>query len=227
MHRSPAIHGSPVAPAVANEYLLALHAGDATQSRRALQSALDAGATPDRLILEVVTPALRAIGDAWARGDLTVAHEHLATAIVLEDLVHLGPNLRDRGRRDRDEEPVAIVAATEDELHAVGARIVADFLEAAGWRVLYVGASTPREALVRLVMERRPQVVALSTTLSDHLPKAKATIEALRAIPDPPLIMAGGAAYHGVGHLALEFGADVYAAEADEAIARLQALAAG
>lgn len=224
MQGSSSLPGTDTPQDVRGEYLLALHAGDATRSRRALQSALDAGMAPAALILEVVTPAMRAIGDAWERGDLTVAHEHLATAIVLEDLIHLRPNLSERGRREPDDQPVAIVAATEAELHAVGARILADFLEAAGWRVLYVGAATPRGALARLVAERRPDVVALSTTMRDHLPNAQATIEALRAIPDPPVIMAGGAAYAGAGELALQFGADIYAAEADEAIEQLQAL---
>ena len=60
----------------------------------------------------------------------------------------------------------ALVACAEGELHALGGRMVADFLDADGWDVLFVGALSPVERAGQYAAERGVDVVALSASLS-------------------------------------------------------------
>ena len=85
------------------------------------------------------------------------------------------------------------------ELHALGAQMVADFLEGEGWEVLALGASTPAPDLAALVDYERPDLVALSTAVADNLGAAVTAVQMLRGLDDPPFIAAGGRAWAAPG----------------------------
>ena len=76
---------------------------------------------------------------------MNIAEEHYATAIAHSILDGLSRQLH-RGARDGR---LAIVTGTPGEQHMLGARMVADFLEADGWEVLLLGAGAPTEDLDR------------------------------------------------------------------------------
>ena len=81
---------------------------------------------------EVLQPAMREVGHRWAMGQLNVAEEHYATAIAQSILDGLSRQLHRAPRDGR----LAVVSGTPGEQHVLGARMVADFLEADGWEVL-------------------------------------------------------------------------------------------
>jgi MerR family transcriptional regulator, light-induced transcriptional regulator len=102
----------------------------------------------------------------------------------------------------------------------MGGQMLSGLLEASGWEVLYLGATLPVDALVGLADGEVPDVVALSTTMSAHLPQVRATVPALEELPEPPLVALGGQAYRGERQ-ARELGADVWAPTAAAASALL------
>jgi MerR family transcriptional regulator, light-induced transcriptional regulator len=118
----------------------------------------------------------------------------------------LTPGESGRGRR-------AIVACSPGELHAVGGQMVADFLEADGWRVLLLGADTPADELADLARGEEVDLVALSTALPVHLLAAGTACAALRRLDDPPFIVAGGQAFGGDAARARAVGADAFAGD--------------
>ena len=188
------------------------------EARAAAFGLLDRGVLPRALYLEVLGPALQEVGSRWQRGLISVAQEHLATAIVSSVMATVAPRLVELpaiGRR-------AVLACTDGELHDVGLRMVGDFLEADGWEVLFLGALTPPDALQSLVAESRPDVVGLSTALTTHLASAAASIAAIRQLEAPPLVMVGGRAYGDDPSVALGIGADVLLADAGAASALLR-----
>ena len=194
------------------------------EARRAAFGLLEDGLQPRALYLDVLGPALGEVGSRWQRGLITVAQEHLATAIVTSVMATVAPRLTvasqltdspATGRR-------AVLACTESELHDVGLRMVGDFLEADGWEVLFLGALTPSDALQRLVAETAPDVVGLSTALTTHLASASDAIAAIRQLETPPFVMVGGQAYGNDAGVALGIGADVLLADAGAASALLR-----
>ena len=56
---------------------------------------------------------------------------------------------------DDDHALAAWLATVAGDLHVVGLRMVADFLEHDGWDALLLGASAPTETLVRLTLARK------------------------------------------------------------------------
>jgi MerR family transcriptional regulator, light-induced transcriptional regulator len=155
---------------------------------------------------EILVPALHEVGRRWACSELTVAEEHLATGICEIVLPDLARELPREARTWR----TAIVACSPGELHAIGARIVADYLEAGGWEVLHLGAITPADAVAELVVARNAAMVALSAATEERLPELAAACARLKALPFPPLIAVGGQAIGGE-EAARRLGADLYA----------------
>jgi methanogenic corrinoid protein MtbC1 len=209
---------------VRRRYLEHLLAPDARAAWDEITAALDDGARAAQVYLEVLTPAMVEIGQLWETARIGVAQEHLATQITQTVLARLAPSLEDAatafvGRRRR----TAIVAGTPGELHGIGARMVADFLEASGWDVLLLGPDTPVGEIVALTARRTPDVVALSTSLSFNLLAAGGVFARLRELDAPPLLIAGGRAYEGQADRALLAGADMFAAD-PEALLRELAL---
>lgn len=137
----------------------------------------------------IVTPALQEVGARWERNLITVADEHLATAIVQSAIASLYPALPWPPRTT-----TAVITCVEGERHELGARMAADLLELDGWRVFFTGGDTPTSALLTLCERAQPVFVGLSVSLTMHLPAARTTIGELRALMPSVKILVGGRA---------------------------------
>jgi MerR family transcriptional regulator, light-induced transcriptional regulator len=201
------------------QYVAALVDADLAAARALVEDAAAVGTPVRDLYLDVLQPALYEIGRRWEEAEISVAQEHLATATTETLMARLSERLGAPGAARR--EGTAIVACVDGELHAVGGRMVADFLAADGWRVLFVGALTPPEELAALARRDGALVVALSAALSARLDRVREAVAALRALEPAPFVLAGGQAFEGDGARAIATGADAYAAGPLEAVALL------
>jgi methanogenic corrinoid protein MtbC1 len=206
--------GSPPAAGVLDAYLRALLDADVVAAARVVEDAVQAGVAVPELYLRVLQPALYEIGARWSRAEISVAQEHLATATTQSLMTRLAEQLPEgpvphRGR--------ALVACAADEMHVLGPRMVADFLEADGWEVLFVGALTPPEDLAGLAAARGVELVALSAALPERIPQVARACTALRTLEPAPFVVVGGQAFAGSRERALATGADAYAHDAAEA----------
>jgi methanogenic corrinoid protein MtbC1 len=156
------------------------------------------------------------VGELWQHNELTVADEHAATAIV--DLA-LAAACLDAKRRTRAPEGTVVVGCAEEEWHVMPARMFAEQLRAAGWDVVFLGASTPAEHLQRFVAAEPPAAVAVSCTVPIHLHGARRAISASHAAGVP--VLAGGAAFGTAHNRAAAIGADAWASTLDGAVAAL------
>jgi methanogenic corrinoid protein MtbC1 len=208
--------------AVLGEYLAALRAGNRRAAFEVVDRAAATGLQLGDVYMDVFQPALREIGRLWQENEISVADEHLATAITQAAMVRLF----ERSFEWSDEARPSILAACGDtERHEVGLRMLCDMLEARGWTADYLGASVPVESLVQMVTARRPTVVALSVALAPHVPRLRTMITALRtALGDAtPLIIAGGRPLLEDPSLAAHVGADLTAPNAADAVRLLEA----
>jgi methanogenic corrinoid protein MtbC1 len=156
------------------------------------------------------------VGYLWQHNELTVADEHAATAIT--DLALAAACLEtQRGRRAP--QGSVVVTCAEEEWHVMPARMFAEQLTAAGWDVVFLGASTPAEHLQRFVAAEPPAAVAVSCTVPLHLHGARRAISASHAAGVP--VLAGGAAFGTGPDRAAAIGADAWASTLDRAVATL------
>ena len=196
-------------------YLTAVRSGDRRAAFDIIEQTRAAGLDLRTMYLQVFQPTLREIGRLWQENLLTVAEEHLATAITQSAM------LRVFGTLDLPElaGPLLIAACAETERHEIGLRMLCDFMDVEGWETVFLGASVPAEDLVRMVVDRQPDVVALSASIPPHLPQLRTTITAIReaAGEKQPLILVGGRPLLDQPQLAETLGADLTARDAAEA----------
>lgn len=196
-------------------YLEAVRAGERRQAMDVVDAARQSGLGMRELYLGVFQPALRRVGELWQENLISVAEEHLATAITQTAMLRVFGDLP----LPEDDGPLLVAACAETERHEIGLRMLCDFMDTEGWRTVFLGATVPRESLVELVARRRPEVVALSAALPPHLPQLRETITAVRAAAgdSPPFILVGGRPFLERPDLAQVLGADGTASDAAEA----------
>jgi len=176
--------------ALAEHYLAAQLKGDRAAALRVIfEQGLGAGVSISDVHLHVLQPAQREIGRLWQESRIGVAQEHVATSIselVISQLYTHLPREAPNGK-------LAVVACVEGELHEIGGRVGADFLEMAGFGVRFLGANVPTESLVAMVRTERADVLGLSLAMSFHVPSLERTIEAVRGAMGKtfPIIVGG------------------------------------
>ena len=169
----------------------------------------------EQVLTEVVTPALRWSGDAWHRGELSIAGEHALTAKVR---AHLGRLLAD-GRGGVH--GVAVLACAPGERHDVGLLMLGVMLRADGWRVEILGADTPVADAVDFAERVDATMLCLSATHNESVDHLRAALPALTSQLGATLVLGGTA----VGpETARELSATYADPRLDRAVARLRKL---
>lgn len=188
----PSASNSPV-QAVLDKYLAAALDGDRSEALRIIrEEGISAGLSISQIYLGVIQAAQYRVGKMWEAGEVTVSQEHLATGIsqlAIAQLYSMMPSSHTAGYR-------VLIACVPGETHDMGPRIVADFFEMAGFEVRYLGADVPVQAIVQEAKNSRPDIVALSATMTYNLPAFRDTVTRLRAeLGDGVRIAAGGQAF--------------------------------
>jgi MerR family transcriptional regulator, light-induced transcriptional regulator len=202
------------------EYLAALLEADRRRAFATVDRALRAGLELTDLYLEVFQRSLREIGRLWQENEITVADEHVATAITQGAMARA---FEDAFDWDGGERPTLVAACADTERHEVGLRMICDLLEVRGWDTTYLGATVPVDSLVVMVGRKAPDAVALSASIAPHIPRLRLMIEQIRSlVASPPLILVGGRPFLGDPSLATRIGADLTAPDAASAVELLQ-----
>ena len=165
-------------------------------TRRYDEQAVDAALTTafahypaDRVLLDVITPALVEVGELWAQGEIPVAGEHFYSNIVrrrLQGLLAAQPAITPR--------MTAALACLPGEQHELGLLMLALFLRWAGARVLYFGADLPIEDFIRLAKTRQVDVICLSAGGSAEWRTLHDLVSRLPEDESVPRVYLGGAA---------------------------------
>jgi methanogenic corrinoid protein MtbC1 len=203
-------------------YLAAQLAGNRREALRlVLEEGLQRGATVQDIQLAVIQEAQREIGRLWQQNIISIAQEHMATAISAMALSHL----YDHAPRAPSNDRKVVVACVEGELHDFPARLVADALDLAGFEVRYLGANVPTDSLLSFLEQERPDLLALSVTMTFNVPSLRTATARVRAETKGRLPIAiGGGACQWVTGIAEELGADATGYDASELVAAARRL---
>jgi methanogenic corrinoid protein MtbC1 len=168
------------------------------------------------LYAEVLQSAMYRIGRMWEENHITVAQEHMATAITQFVIAHLytliEPPERSRGK--------GVVTGVQGEFHQVGANMVADMLEADGWDVRFLGTDTPMSGVLEAMEEHEADILGISATMLFHISSVARLIDAVRAKRGSRIrILVGGGAFRAAPLLYKELGADGCARDVRSAVA--------
>lgn len=207
------------------EFESALLAGRHGEAADVVNRCMDRGHGLVDVEMHVIQPALYRVGEKWQANQVSVAQEHLATAMA-KSVMAMGllrssppPLLRRR----------VLLACVDGNNHTIGLRMVADAFQLAGWQVQFLGASVPTVALIAHTAEWRPHLLGLSVSFAHQLPSVKAIVAGLieRLGDSRPSIMIGGLAINRFQPLAEAVGADLWSTNASRAVVDAGSLAAG
>jgi methanogenic corrinoid protein MtbC1 len=215
--QAPLVPDPPAEPepdAIAFE--TALLAGDQRTALEIIYRCIDNGRHLVDIQLYVIRTAMYRIGEKWQANQISVAQEHMATAIV-ESVMTMAllrqspppPN----GKR-------VLLACVAGNHHTIGLRMVADSFQLSGWDVRYLGANVPTAALLDQIAAWSPHLLGLGLSFGQHLQTVKDVIaqSSARFGANRPAVIIGGLAVNHFDRLDEIVGADGCSADARVAI---------
>jgi MerR family transcriptional regulator, light-induced transcriptional regulator len=179
-----------------SQYLGALLRGDRHQCGEIVAALMAEHIDMNALYTNLLQRALYEVGELWERNRISVAVEHLATALTERLLAGIYPALlavaRPNGRK-------AVVTCSANEYHQIGARMVSDVMETKGWDVRFLGANTPADDLLLMIGEQLPEFLGLSVSISSNLASLYRLIDVVRGSYPQQDIFVGGQAFRWEG----------------------------
>ncbi len=194
----------------------ALLAGNRRSASDLIDAGLERGEGLIAAELHIIQPALYSIGQKWQRNEVSVAQEHLATAIAQSVMVQKLPGCVQSPPNGKK----VLLACVEGNHHNVGLQMVSDGFLLDGWEVGYLGADVPTSSLVQYAGDWKPDLIGLSVSFAQQLQAAKTVISRLAESfgQSRPAVMVGGLAINNFDWLAGQIGADAWRKDAEAAV---------
>jgi len=176
--------------ALKQEYLDAILRGDRRVVTQLVTDARAQGVAVVDLYEHIIGPAMHRLGDLWYQDEISVAQEHVATAVTELILAQCYDWLLE------DTEPTiegaAVLACPGEEQHHLGLRMFADILDAMGMDTYYLGARTPVDELPGMLRRVDARLLGLSISMPANLPALQSALEIIhRSFPGIPVLVGG------------------------------------
>ena len=202
------------------ELTTALAGGDTAASVAATEAALSAGVDPLALIQQVVVPTLTDVGQKFEDLDIflpelmAAGEAGNACSKVIEDaLTKSGAESYTKGS--------IVLGAVKGDIHDIGKNIVCTLLENHGFEVIDLGKNVPASKILEVALAKDVDAVGLSALMTTTLQQMEVTLGKLRDAGIKVFTMVGGAVVS--QDYADSIGADIYAKDALEAVAKVKA----
>ncbi len=196
---------------------------DGDTAAEVAKEAIEAGIDPAELIEEGFTAAMNEVGDQFESGTLFLPHVIAASEAMSAGVEVLTPELEKKASESKSRGKV-VIGTIEGDIHSIGKDIVATMLKIAGFEVVDLGRDVPVKNYVDKAKEIDAQVVASSALMTTTMITQTQIEEQLKeaGIRDNIKTMVGGAPV--TQDWANKIGADIYAENSGDAVAKLKSL---
>ncbi len=201
-------------------YLEAARNGDGDAADEIVATLLEAGVPFETMVTGCLGAAQTLVGEHWLSASWSVADEHLATAVVQRSLNTLVSACAASAAGVAQESGHIVAACAEGDWHALPAQMFTELLRVRGFRVSFLGASTPAAHVRRLLSRTRADALVVSCATALYYPGVSSLAQAAHEYDVP--VLAGGRAIGDVPERALGLGADAGATGIDDAVAILR-----
>ena len=141
-------------------------------------------------IHQIMAPASKVVGDAWAQGTIQIHEEHLFTELVkglvrhsLAEQIHEGST------------PRIMLTTAPGERHSLGLMMVEALLRLGGAKVFQFGTEMPVRDIKTAAESHHVDIIGLSFSSGYRVDDAVVMLSGLRQLIDPAIVIwAGGAA---------------------------------
>lgn len=193
--------------------------GDRENVAALVEQALGEGLTPLQVSNEGLLPGLEEVGRRFEKNiyflpQVMLSGETMQTAFARLKQEMRGGTAGSRGR--------ILMATVEGDIHDIGKNIVCTLLENHGFEVIDLGKNVPADRIIAEATERKVDAVGLSALMTTTMAEMENVIRRLKQAGVKTFTMVGGAVV--TQEYAREIGADLYAKDAMEAVARIKKL---
>ncbi|WP_372746779.1 B12-binding domain-containing protein [Lutibacter sp.] len=134
------------------------------------------------------------IGELWEYNKISVATEHLASAIVEAILNENYLTIISKKQLNKN----VLLSCVEKEYHQIGIKMISDIFEMNGWSSYFLGSNTPTKDILLFSKTISVDIIAISLSIYSHLPELLKLIEKFRLeFPETPILVGGQAFLHG------------------------------
>jgi len=153
-----------------------------------IEDSVNGGMDVDAVYLELLAPALEQVGDRWAIGEVTIAQEHQASALVLRLIGRLGPRFARRGRK----RGTLVVGAPAGDVHGLPSALLSDLMRGRSFTVIDLGADVPAASWASTCAEStRLQGVGICASTPGNDDEIRAALSAIRSTTAVPVVLGG------------------------------------
>ena len=186
-----------------------------------VQNDMVAGIQAQDVVSNGLIPAMTVIGEQFQSGEIYIPEMMMAANTMTAVLDHFKDQLA--GKHAKNLGTVAI-GTVKGDLHDIGKNLVAMMLEGQGFKVVDLGISVSTDKFVETVIEKKPDVIALSALLTTTMMEMKNTIIALEeaGLRNTVKVIVGGAPV--TQEFADQIGADGYGYDSPGAAQRCKEL---
>ena len=217
MHSRTELHAQTRMPNLGRRYLDLLLDGRRQEAMQVITTEVESGLPIGDAYVDVLQPVMYEVGRLWQTDEIDIATEHYVTAATQLLMARLFPQALASRRISKS----MVGCCLGSELHELGMRMVCDFFEFEGWDTYFLGAIIPARSLVKVILDRKPDLVCISATMAFGLPGIRSLIRDLRTATDghAPRVMVGGLPFLINPDLTAMVGADATAVDARKAVA--------
>jgi 5-methyltetrahydrofolate--homocysteine methyltransferase len=178
-----------------------------------VQSALDAGESPNAILDEGLIPPMGEVGDLFAAGEFFVPEMLMAAKAMKQGLEVLRPIITATKAKPKG---IIVTATVFGDLHDIGKNLVGMMLEGAGFKVVDLGVNVKAEMIIETAKKVEADVIGLSALLTTTMPFMKLIVEQIKREGMTVPVICGGAPVS--REFASEIGANGYGDNAPEAV---------
>jgi len=175
----------------ANDYAQHAIEGREQECGEIVNAVIRAGTPLIDIYEDLIAKSMHIVGSMYDRGLIDEAHEHAASAITELMLARISASQLPH----RPTGTTALIGCAANNWHAIGARLLSDFLKHQGLRVVYLGPNVPTDAFLRAITSHQPDAVLVSVSTAS-IPDARELLMAMRnRFPDLPTAVGGSGAH--------------------------------
>ena len=202
------------------QYMQSLFDKNMRQTLYLIQQFTEKGIPVTDIYVEILAESMRRVGEMWHTAQITVDTEHYCTSVTQMAMAQMYPSLFASERRNK----TVLCACPGTELHEMGSRMVADLFENDGWDSMYLGAAVPEDAMLDSIRENKPDLIALSVTMPQHLLACRDLIDAIRKEFPDAVIAVGGNAFRNTHEIWSQWPVDIYTNDARELLKKADSI---
>ena len=157
---------TPALAAIGDQLRTALDGFDDAGAQAAFDMLLTTFAV-ETVLRDAVLPYLHELGERWERGEVSIAQEHFASALLRGRLLGLARGWGNAGS------PLALLACVPGDQHDLGLICFGLALRRHGWRIAYLGPDMPLDTIGETARLLGPALVVLTATTAAFATEAQ------------------------------------------------------